>query len=71
MVSSKNPGVPFWAIVVLRLLVLYVASVGPVYSIDRCVTGPRVFNNACAVVYAPLRIAYRIGPQPFRDALDW
>jgi len=68
---KKKPGVTFWATVVVVVVVLYVASVGPVGWIDRWVTGPGFFNDACSVIYAPLRLAYRHGPQPFRDALDW
>jgi hypothetical protein len=68
--DRQQPGVAFWATVVVVLALLYVASVGPAFWIDRWVTGPGLFNAACQIVYAPLRVAYRVGPQVFRDALD-
>ena len=67
----EKAGVGVWATVVVAFLVLYVLSIGPAAWIDRRVTGPGFFNDACRVVYSPLRLVYNNGPEPVRKAFEW
>lgn len=68
----KKPGVAFWTCVVLAVLVLYVASIGPAYwlwahdSLPDGWTAPTRW-----LIYRPLAWLHDLGPQPITDALDW
>jgi hypothetical protein len=69
--ERKKPGAAFWATLVMVALVLYVLSWGPAFWIDRYVTGPGRYDDACEVFYAPLHFACRNGPKSISIVMTW
>jgi hypothetical protein len=61
MTSRKQPGVAFWATVVVVVLLLYVASIGPAcWLTSRARSG----SNSLATVYRPVTLLMTIDDSP-------
>jgi hypothetical protein len=74
MIHRKKPGVAFWATVVVVVVAVYVASIGPAYwacsdarGRIRCDWSGAIFVNS----YAPIVLLYQEGPSPARQAISW
>ncbi len=66
MTDRKKPGVAFWGAVVVAVVVLYAASVGPAYW-AACSGWLPV--DAYRWIYAPILGLYRNGPRPVHDII--
>ena len=71
MSDRKKPGVAFWVTVGLALLILYVASAGPVGWLSRRDFMSDAAISAAKRFYWPLMWAQESGPKPIRDAINW
>lgn len=68
--DRKKPGWAFWSIAGLLSLVLYAASVGPVFWFLAWVRAPEPVITAFGYVYIPLSML-TISSATLQDALIW
>ncbi len=71
MTSRKQPGMAFWATVVVIGLVLYLLSFGPVEWLVRHGVGASWTEVPITWFYRPISWMYFNGPDPIHDALGW
>jgi hypothetical protein len=71
--DHKNPGVAFWAtLVMLALLVAYPLSIGPLTRLYWVTFDQPAWLKAVAdPVYAPMHWAYANGPEWYQNAIAW
>ena len=68
MSNGKQPGVAFWATVMVLLPVLYVASIGPACWIS---SRANVGVGAVTAIYRPLQSSRRLNKSLNESFVDW
>jgi len=72
MTSRKQPGVAFWAtVIVVLVLVGYPLSLGPTAWVVRQPWCPTWAFGVCMIIYSPIIWLEQNGPQPIRYAIRW
>ena len=72
MTDRKQPGVAFWAtVVVVAVLVAYPLSIGPAIWLRDQEWAPDWTFDAYRWIYAPIISVCNDGPKPFDDAMNW
>ncbi len=68
MTPHKQPGVAFWATIVVVVGLVYVLSIGPATWLNE---RRYLSNGTVTTLYAPVFVVYEYGPRPIRRATDW